>query len=144
MTANLKRCPKHSYYAAGFGTCPECDSKPVILQTSEPQTVTVVRGKQSRGKPPKERKKRTPKPVLVPLAAPQTPPRKVNIEALLDDLRIAGMDTDSAIADGLRTGRVMQAISWQVNYQHVIDYLASKGFAVEMYRFRIVCGGDAA
>jgi very-short-patch-repair endonuclease len=45
MTANVKRCPIHNYYAAGFGTCPECARNPVILQTSSPQAVTVVRGK---------------------------------------------------------------------------------------------------
>lgn len=81
---------------------------------------------------------------VAPLAVVQKPLPKVNVAPILATLKAEGMDTDSKIAEGLRTGRVMQAISWQVNYGHVVDYLISKGYDVDKYRYRIVCGSEAA
>lgn len=137
--ANIIQCPIHGWFAAGFGVCPECASKPVTLQTSEPQAVTVVRGKKSR-------KRETGKPVVQPAPLKVMPTKQYtkSIDPILATLKAEGMDTDSAIVEGLRTGRVVQAISWQVNYLHVIDYLESKGYDVGRYRFRVVCGSDAA
>jgi hypothetical protein len=52
------------------------------------------------------------------------------------------MATDEQIVEGLRTGAVSQAISWQIQYTYVIDYLADKGYDVSSYRNRIVCGSN--
>jgi hypothetical protein len=81
---------------------------------------------------------------IAPLAVIPKPLHKVNLAPILASLKADGMDTDSKIADGLRTGRVVQAISWQVNYLHIIDYLVSKGYDVGKYRYRVVCGSLAA
>jgi hypothetical protein len=34
----------------------------------------------------------------------------------------------------------MQVISWQLQYEYVIDYLESKGLDIGNYRYRVVCG----
>jgi hypothetical protein len=78
---------------------------------------------------------------LVPLApVPKRVDRKIN--TLLKTLRQAGMATDEQIVEGLRTGAVSQAISWQIQYTYVIDYLVDKGYDVSSYRNRIVCGSN--
>lgn len=66
--------------------------------------------------------------------------RKDNATSWLSRLHEAGMPDDTAICEGLATGAVVQAIGWQANYLHAIDYLESRGYAVAGYRYRIVCG----
>lgn len=116
---NLVTCRCGCTYAAtNFDTCPDCQS------TGAATAITV-------DKPPKAGKR----------GKPAQARRKAS-SSWLTQLHAAGMQDDNAIYEGLRTGAVVQAIGSQANYQHAIDYLESRGYAVAGYRWRIVCGQD--
>lgn len=125
-----------TYALAGFSVCNICE-QPVASGQKD--------GKPERKLSTQAKAVNSPKNVHpAPLKVMPTKQYTKSIAPILATLKADGMDTDSKIADGLRTGRVVQAISWQVNYLHVIDYLESNGFDVGRYRYRVVCGSLAA
>jgi hypothetical protein len=85
-----------------------------------------------------------PKRIPAPIAVVPKAPQKTSIKPILAKLTEAGMRTNNQIYEGVRTGKVVQTISWHVGYDRVLDYLETQGFNVAMYRTRIVCGGEAA
>lgn len=82
--------------------------------------------------------------ILTPIAVPLKPKRQETMTSILHKLMTAGMITDEQIAAGLRTGRVAQTIGYEERYSRVVEYLMSKGYAVEGFRARVVCGSLAA
>ncbi len=132
--ANIKHCATHGYYAVGWGNCPECenslktrfDKQYEQRQASKQQTpVTAITAQ------------------VVPFKVVK--PKRVNgIKPILAKLGTEGMTTNNQIMDGVRTGRVVQTVSWQLSYDKVLDYLETQGFDVARYRTRIVCGSEAA
>lgn len=139
--ANLKTCAKHGYYAAGWVTCPECQDNPTVLDLPlKPRFDFQHEQRQAS-------KQETPVNAVTTQAVPfkiVKPKRVTGIKPILAKLGAEGMTTNNQIFDGVRTGKVVQTISWQVSYDKVLDYLETQGFNVTLYRSRIVCGSQAA
>jgi hypothetical protein len=137
MTASLKLCPKHGYYAAGFVTCPECDMPHANLSTGDSdgvQVVTVVRRKQSRAKAQKQ---------------PTVGTKPLSDTEVNKRLQAAGLLEDTQLADGLATGATVNALyadgtgdSEQVflAYMDLVDRLASERRELARFRYRLVSG----
>ena len=81
--------------------------------------------------------------ILTPLVVPKVK-RQESMTSILHKLITVGMITDEQIITGLRTGRVAQTIGYEERYTRVVEYLIGKGYAVENFRARVVCGSLAA
>lgn len=115
-----------AYMRQQWTHCPKCGAKTGVTATKAQKPQKRLKSQSTRQKP----------------LSVQKPPRKSQVNRLLATLKQAGMATDKAILAGLRTGAVAQAISWQLQYDYVLDYLQGKGYDVSSYRYRVVCGSE--